>query len=256
MQRLAVLLFMPFIYAEYLSTNVDGGDSGLWDLSVGPPDAGDPVFDTEEFQNAIGLDDSISFQPASLMAVDDDSSAMFSESDPYIISMDQCSSSADDILPSKRLRTRGGAFCTNTDDESARVNQNPFLAGLDASERIIDPENRRQCAYKYETVCCEGPFFLPDRALDCHPCEFLISTRSAPIVYQVFAFSVYPRFTSHHRKPSQLSKMLFSNGANNISFHSRVDHPDERTCWSPWTYFCCSALMVSGRLGMNDDLRF
>ena len=163
---------MQFLYAHYLPQTVGGADSDLWDSAISRLDADNPVFDSEEFQNAIGLDDSISFQPASLMAVDDDSSDMFSESDPYVISMDQCSSSAnDDIMPSKRLRARGGAFCTNRGDGGAPVNQNPFLAGLDAAERAVDVTNRRQCAYQYQTVCCEGPFFLPLRALDCHPCE-------------------------------------------------------------------------------------
>ena len=90
---------------------------------------------------------------------------------------------------------------------------------LDASGTIIDPDNRRQCAYQYETVCCEGPFILPARAYDCHPCELPDPMRSIPILCHAFAL---PFNVSHREniivKPVQLSKMFLCNAPNN-NFH-------------------------------------
>lgn len=183
----------------------------------------------------------------------DDSSAMFSESDPYTTALDQCSSSRDDALPSKKLRTRGGAFCINTDGDSSPVNQNPSLAGLDSSKSIIDPENRRQCAYKYTTVCCEGPFFLPEQACDCHPCKFLIPWDRPPFYPMAFALRSN---ISHPKKnnniianPLDLARCFSAVVQIMTCFRPRVDRPDERTCWSPWTYYCCLSLIVSVYLG-------
>lgn len=169
MHGLAVLLVLPFLHAEFLQSRLDGADSGLWDLATSPLDADNSLSDAEEFpsQNAIGLDDSTFPTPSSLMAVDVDSPAIFSESDPNTISMDQCSS-PDGILHRKKLRTRG-ALCTN--HESPRFNQNPSLAGLDASETIIDPDNRRQCDYQFVTLCCLGPPISPGLVTNCYNCK-------------------------------------------------------------------------------------
>ena len=177
MHAFTLLLILPFLRAEYLQNNIDSADSGLWDLTISPLEASNSISDGEEFpfQNVIGLDD------FPLMAGDDDSSAMFGEIDPYTIAMDQCSSSSsfssfspDGIFPGRRLRTRGEAFCTDSGNGEQPVNPNPSLAGLDSSESIIDPDNRRQCDDKFVTLCCESPLMTSAYVEDCHYCEFFI----------------------------------------------------------------------------------
>lgn len=173
-----VLLILRFLHAQLLQRNADDTDSGLWNLATTSLDADSSFFDDEEvaLQNGIGLTDSSPLQPSSLVALDDDSPAMFmAESDPYTTSLDECSSPYGSY-PSRRLRTRG-ALCTSDEipsDETPQVNTNPFLLGLDASRTNLDPDNRRQCAYKFETLCCEGPVYGVYVA-DCVRCRFFFS---------------------------------------------------------------------------------
>lgn len=177
MHILIFLLTLQVLYGHTAPNTVDDADTEFWDMTISQLDADNLLSSAEEVpsQGAIGLNDAFSSMPSSLIAMEDDSSTMFGESDPSTISLDpSCSSSTtkdQEAMLSNKLRTRRGAFCTNTDNEDSGVNQNPFLAGFDTSWTIIDPDNRRQCAYTYETVCCEGPFFLPERAYDCDPCK-------------------------------------------------------------------------------------
>lgn len=196
MYGFAILLLsiLPFLHAQFLQPNPDDTDSSLWSSATTTTttttafdlDAGSSLFDDEDeeltLQKGIGLDDYIHipppFQPLSLVAGNDNSpaKAIFTaetSTDPSTTSLDECPLLYGSSFPSRRLRTREGAFCTSDDgtsDNGIQVNDNPSLAGLDASERVIDPENRRQCAYKFETLCCEGPVY-GDEVADCVRCK-------------------------------------------------------------------------------------
>lgn len=195
-----ILIVLPFLHSHFLQSNAYSVDPSLWDYAIPPLEAGNPVSDTDIFSspNAIGGDDSDFLKSSSLMTMDDDSSAIFSDGDPYTISMDQCSSSSpsssslDGTPLRKRLRTRG-AFCADTGNVigSGRVNQNPFLEGFDATESVIDPNNKRQCEFRYETLCCEGPEVPPDMVADCYRCELRIPRNQPPSF--IFPFGVSNR---------------------------------------------------------------
>lgn len=188
MYRLALLIALPFLHAGLLQSSENGADPGLWDLAISSADAGGSIIDAENLpsQNAIGPDDSFFPEPSWMTAMDDDAFALFGESDPYTISMDQCSSSSRvGTSLDRRLRIRG-AFCTDDSNGADNVNTNPSLAGLDATERIIDPDNRRQCERKYVTLCCEGPVYSRQLVADCYYCRFFFFIS---LVSHYFAFA-------------------------------------------------------------------
>lgn len=169
--ELLCFLFFQQFHAEFLPSSPDGTDSIFGDSPNNPLEAIASVSDGYRSPNSNNLDDPIFIQSFSSTNADDYLASVNPvESDHLDVSMDQCSS-ADDSWLSGKLRARG-AFCTNGD--SSPVNQNPSLAGLDASERVTDPENRRQCDAKLETLCCEGPLF-PPYVFDCERCKSTFS---------------------------------------------------------------------------------
>ena len=171
MRALALLFALQFLHAEMLQESSDGADSSLWDLSTGSGEAGTPLFsiDSGDYTSpdSVVLDDSNFLQSSA--SVDPLTDIFLAESagdDPA--AMNECS--PPDNWLSRRMRPRG-AFCTNNEQgPDPQVNTNPSLAGLDSTQRILDPDNRRQCAYKFETLCCEGPVY-PTYVVDCVRCK-------------------------------------------------------------------------------------
>lgn len=163
-----LVLVLPLLHAEFFLSDGVGVDADVWDSTISAVGTGSPLPDSEETatQNAIGLpigdiglqslplnlDESIFPEDFLMKDMKDDPLNVFTpQSELDYLFMDQCSQPGN--VAGRKVRPRE-VFCTN--GKPPEVNNNPSLAGLDASESIIDPDNRRQCDFRYKTLCCDG----------------------------------------------------------------------------------------------------